>query len=400
MSADLESHLRAAMRDETVRVTAGPNLAGAVRERFRRHRRRRRAAVGAAVAVLVVVSSAGLTLARSGADTAEIRPARPSPATATAPVAVTTPVGTPTPVTVTTGAAGTAFPPSSGRDVGGVGVTWLPAGTSSAGPSAAALSPFTPGALAYRSNFQMMAGGRVGFVAVTAQWGNVPTLAAVEDDMRAAQPQRTFARTTVRGRSALLTRMDAKEEFSLVWIERDGLVLSVAAGTPASEDDMRRVAEELTVGSRPHVDPTVDRAVRAALAQVFTGGTSTERTLAAVENGEQLAPGLERYRAQHPGLARTLRVTVHGVAPRDAAHAVALISLTYTDPTMPLLGARGDSVPDRDRPAAYDALAVLVRTGEGWQVSRDTFCQLSLGVCPLATTRPSPAAAPSTSPPS
>ncbi|MCK9899675.1 hypothetical protein CC117_07055 [Parafrankia colletiae] len=398
MSADLEGHLRAAMRDETVQVAAGPNLAGAVRERFRRHRRRRRAAAGAAVAVLVVASSTGLTLARSGADTAEIRPARPSPATA--PVAVTTPVGAATPVTVTTGAAGTVFPPASGRDVGGVGVTWLPAGMSSAGPSAAALSPFTPGALAYRSDFQTMAGGRVGFVAVTAQWGNVPTLAAVEDDMRAAQPQRTFARTTVRGRSALLTRMDAKEEFSLVWIERDGLVLDVAAGTPVSEDDMRRVAEELTVGSRPRVDPSLDRAVRAAVAQVFTGGTSTGRTLAAVENGEELAPGLERHRAQHPGLARTLRVTVHEVAPRDATHAAASISLTYTDPTMPLFEVRGDSITDRGRPATYDALAVLVRTGKGWQVSRDTFCQLALGVCPLATNRPSPAAAPSTSHPS
>ncbi|WP_018639292.1 hypothetical protein [Parafrankia elaeagni] len=167
---------------------------------------------------------------------------------------------------MTTGAVGTVIPPASGRDVGGV--------------------------------------------AVTAQWGNVPTLAAVEDAIRSAQPQRTFARTTVGGRSALLTRMEAKEEFSLVWIERDGLALDVAAGTPVSEDDMRRVSEELTVGSRPRVDPTLDRAVRAAVAQVFTGGTPTGRTLAAVENGEELAPGLERHRAQHPGLARTLRV--HG----------------------------------------------------------------------------------------
>ncbi|KPM51100.1 hypothetical protein CcI49_10275 [Frankia sp. CcI49] len=369
MSIDLELGLREAMRGATEPLTAGPDLAQAARERFRRRRRNRRAVLGAAMAVLVAVFSTGLVVARSGSDAVEIRPAGPSPAvTSPSPAPITDPLGL-----------------LSTRDVGGVDITWLPAGVV---PGRGARSGWgEKQARTSRFDYPGAVDGQRGFVAVTTEWNPELTFDEVEIRMRAQQ--RRFERVTVRGRPALLThqndpalltQLDVKEVFSLVWIEQDGLCLEVAARAPATESDIRRVADGLVVGSPPRTDPADDRAIRAVVAQAFSTTTPPDRVLAAVENGADLASGLALYRSQHPGLARTLRVAVNVV---DAVvmvpgRAGATITLTFTDPTVRMPDALGGP----EGPTTRDTMVMLVRTGKGWQVGRDSFCALLQGVCP------------------
>ncbi|CUU55296.1 hypothetical protein Ga0074812_104377 [Parafrankia irregularis] len=359
MSIDLETGLREAMRGATEPLTAGPDLAQAARERFRRRRRNRRAIFGAAMAVLVTVFSTGITLARSGSDTIEIRPAGPSPAASPSPVTTADPLGL-----------------LSSRDVGGVDITWLPAGMI---PGRGARWGFGEvQARMSRFEFSSAVDGHRGFISVTTEWNAELTLD--EAAARARTEQRRFEPATVRGRPALFTYTDAAEIFSLVWIEQDGLFLEVTASAPATENDIRRVADGLVVGSPPRTDPADDRAVRAVVTQAFSATTPPDRMLAAVENGADLASGLALYRSQHPGLARTLRVEVVGV---DAvitgdSRGLASIKLTFTDPTVQM----PDTLGGPEGPTTRDAMVTLVRTGKGWQVSRDSFCGLLRGVCP------------------
>ncbi|OHV46081.1 hypothetical protein BBK14_09290 [Parafrankia soli] len=274
MTIDVERDLRAAMRAVTAEVTARPDTTRLVRERFRLRRRRRRVALAAAVAVLVVAIPTGLGLARSDSDTVEVRPARPSP--------TASPAAGPT--SAPTAGPGSGLGP--GRDVGGVGITWIPAEmTFEEDTSGAGTGEPTPDIATYWSSFNAMMGKQMAFVMVTVSWGPVPTLDAVESSMR-VQPERTVARTTVRGRPAVFTRMDPKREFALVWAEQDGLLIEVAAGTPLTEDELRRVAEGLVVGARPTLDPKTEQAVREAVTQAYAMDGPADRALAAIENGQ------------------------------------------------------------------------------------------------------------------
>ncbi|EIV91708.1 hypothetical protein [Frankia sp. QA3] len=372
-----ERELRDAMLAATAQVVAGPDTAAAVRARFRRRRRARRAVAAAVAAVIVVAVPSGLVLARPDGDPVEVRPARPAPSAgpgsgpAVGPVSSAGPTIGPMPPATPNAGSGRA-------DAGGVGVTWLPAGVTFDSAEVGA-SQNTRGALRYRADYVGMSGGRRSFISVEAQWGTTPTLAAVEATRRAAQPQRTFTPTTVRGQPALFTRMAAKDEFSLIWIERDGLLLEVAGGAPVTTDDVRRVAVGLVpAGPRPATRPAVEQAIRQALTRAFAAGVDPDTALAAIEDGRSLAATRARYLASHPGLARTLRVDVHAVAARDATHAVATITLTFDDPT--LIGP----APDRGDPAgtrSYDAGVTVVRTAAGWQVSRNSYCGLAVEAC-------------------
>ncbi len=365
-SSDVERELRDAMLVATAQITAGPDTVAAVRGRFRRRRRTRRAVAAAVAAVIVVAVPSGLVLARPDGDPVEVRPARPAPSAGPSAGAAVQPGPSPT-AAVEPGRA----------DSGGVAVSWLPARVAFDSASVGT-SQFTRGAIAYRSDFAGRAGDWSAFVDVTAQWGPTPSLAEVETYERAVQPQRTFSPTTVRGHPALLTRMTPKAEFSLIWIERDGLLLEVGGGTPVTEDDVRRIAEGLVVGARPSTDPAVDRAARQALTRAFAAGVDPAMALAAIEADRPLADSRARYLARHPGVARTLRVDVHAVAARDATHAVATFTVTFTDPTLSL------PTPDRGVPdgvRSYDLGGTVVRTAQGWQVSRDTYCQLAAEVC-------------------
>ncbi|ABW16164.1 hypothetical protein Franean1_6830 [Parafrankia sp. EAN1pec] len=102
--------------------------------------------------------------------------------------------------------------------------------------------------------------------------------------------------------------MDPKQELALVWAERDGVLLEIAAGTPVTEDELRRVAEGLEVGARPTLDPNTERAVRETVMRAFATDGPADRALAAIEGGSALAEGRLRYPARFPGLASTLRV--------------------------------------------------------------------------------------------
>ncbi|MCK9927716.1 hypothetical protein MXD62_11135 [Frankia sp. Mgl5] len=369
MTIDVERDLRAALRAVTAEVTARPDTVRLVRERFRLRRRRRRAALAAAVAVLVVAIPTGLGLARSDSDTVEVRPARPSP--------TASPAAGPT--SAPTAGPGSGLGP--GRDVGGVGITWIPAGmTFEEDASGAGTGEPTPDTTAYSSSFNAMMGEQMAFVMVTVSWGPVPTLDAVESSMRGVQPARTFARTTVRGRPAVFTRMDPKGEFALVWAEQDGLLIEVAAGTPLTEDELRRVADGLVVGARPTLDPRTEQAVREAVTRAYTMDGPADRALAAVENGPGLAETRSRFLANHPGFAHTLRVTVQDVVLRDPEHAVASFTLNFTDPTIlrPFTG-------QWDEPRSYSTSGKVIHTAGGWKVSRASYCMTILDDCPIET---------------
>lgn len=220
-----------------------------------------------------------------------------------------------------------------------------------------------------------MMGKQMAFVMVTVSWGPVPTLDAVESSMR-VQPERTFARTTVRGRPAVFTRMDPKREFALVWAEQDGLLIEVAAGTPLTEDELRRVAEGLVVGARPTLDPKTEQAVREAVTRAYAMDGPADRALAAIENGPGLAETRSRFLANHPGLAHTLRVTVQDVVLRDPEHAVASFTLNFTDPTIlrPFTG-------QWDEPRSYSTSGKVIHTAGGWKVSRASYCMTILDDC-------------------
>ncbi|WP_026239522.1 hypothetical protein [Parafrankia discariae] len=381
MTIDVERELRAALRAVTAEVTARPDTTRLVRERFRLRRRRRRAALAAAVAVLAVAIPTGLGLARSDSDTVEVRPARPAP-TAGPPSAPTTS----SPTAAPTGPAGPGSGLGHDREVGGVSVTWLPAGMVLAeDPSfGAGSSDLIPDTIAYRADYFSTSGSPRAFVDVTVTWGPAPSLDTVESRMRGAQPRRTFTRTTVRGRPALFTRMDPEQELALVWAEQGGPLLEVGGGTPTTEDELRRVAEGLDVGVRPTLDPDTERAVRETVTRAFATSGPADRALGAVEGGSALAEDRLRYLARFPGLASTLRVTVHDVALPEPEHAVATFTLTFTDPAVPL------SIAGRpDGPRSYSTAAWFIHTADGWKLSRGT-CTIILTVCPIGAAGAAP----------
>lgn len=359
MTVELEQDLRDAMVAATSTMVARPDLTTSVRTRFRRHRRNRRLAATAFVVVAAIAVPGSLLLTPTDSGMTQLTPARPTPTSGS--------TNTPSP---------TPSPESSlgpGRTVGGVDITWLPAGLA-LDQSVVQGSQTTRGALAYRSSFRHETRTSGSFLDVDVQWGPTPSLDAVQATMAVDQSMRTFARTTVRGHQALFTQVTGKGESAFVWVQRPGLLLSVGWGPPVTENDARRVADGLVVRAQPPIaDPVAAAAIRAAFGQAFTAGVPARRALAAVENGLVLTSVRARFLAAHPGLARTLRVTVRAVIERDASHATAGFTLTYADPTVPTSPLEPPAANGRQ---TFTTSGQAVRTAVGWQVSRTTYCQI------------------------
>jgi hypothetical protein len=379
-TSDLERALRGALLSASSGVTARPDLTDAVRASHRRRRRQRRAVAAVTLAVAVVVTPAGVLLARTDTDRANLVPTAPTPtaAAATAPGPTAVPTATrPTP------AAGT-----SGPVIGGLTVTWLPTGMEPLETSVRTVDDRL-GAVAYYGSFHAMVGGRSSFVSLTAEWGPARGLDDVEAALRAVQPSRTFSQTTVRGHPALFSNLADKEEFGLYWVERDGLLIDLVGGTPATVADLRRVADGLVVGDGPPtVNPAVEAAVRSAAAQVFTAGVPAATALAAVDTadtagtvagGDSLIVAREQYLLEHPGLARTLAVTVRTVAPRDENHVDIALVVSFTDPSVWL--PPSDLSTAQGQPRSINIGGEAVRTPSGWKLTRDIYCMRVYRFC-------------------
>jgi cysteine sulfinate desulfinase/cysteine desulfurase-like protein len=82
--------------------------------------------------------------------------------------------------------------------------------------------------------------------------------------------------------------------------------------------------------SRPNAQD--EASIRQAFADAYSGGSPDATVLAAVENGQALAPVLAEFKQKEPQTARTVRVVVHRVEFNDASHANVTYSLTFERP--------------------------------------------------------------------
>jgi hypothetical protein len=274
----------------------------------------------------------------------------------------------------------------AGRSVDGVEVTWLPPDLLAGDPNPYATSdapiipsPYARGASVHRLSVSSVIHGQVGFVDVDVQRGPVPTLDAAQNAVGAMQPGRTFARSSVRGHEALVTRMNDKNEFSLVWAESDDLLLAVTAGSPVTDQDLRAVAAGLRVGAAPApADPAPAHAIGTAVRQAFTGGATAADLVTAVEGGAGLATVPGQLAVSYPGLVATARVGMLDVEVTGASTAVAVFTLTFDEPKLTggFIYTTADAAGTGGVLQHQDMSVRAVRMGLGWRVSRDGYCQI------------------------
>ncbi|OHV31352.1 MULTISPECIES: hypothetical protein [Pseudofrankia] len=352
-----------ALHAATAGISARGGLADATRHRYRR-RRARLTAAAAALMVVVLVVPAGLLLRTHGG--ARVVPVTTPPATASA-----QPGGVPTAVPPT------PAPGVSGPVVGAVTVAWLPAGLPLVGTSTGTgvtVNDTRPGVRAYRADFSAMIDGRVGFVAVRAEWGPTGSLDDVATRARASGSGfDSYSEATVRGHPAIQRGNASKQEFGFTWIERDGLVLSVDGGTPITLDEVRHVAEALVVDTGPPAaTPELDAAIQAAASRALRAGVPAVEAIGAVDTAD--APALVAARlsfaARYPGFARTASVRLLATAPRAADRVDIVLTVTFTDPRLSRF-VPGTSGGTASRTFPGEA----VRTPTGWKVTEATYCQ-------------------------
>ncbi len=122
--------------------------------------------------------------------------------------------------------------------------------------------------------------------------------------------------------------------YYLQWVEQPGLTVTISATFGATASDAQRMATGLVVhAGQPSRPSTQDEAlIRQAFADAFTGGTPDATVLAAVENGQSLAPVLAEFKRREPQTARTVRIAVDRVLFSDASHADVTYSLTFERP--------------------------------------------------------------------
>lgn len=360
-----------ALHAGTAGIRADGGLADATRLRYRRRRRSRLTVGAAALLVVALLVPAGLLL-RTGGGT-DVVSASTRPVTASA-----LPAGVPTAVPPT------PAPGVSGPVIGGVTIAWLPAGMTRRGSSVgtgAYAADTRIGVRSYRADFTVETGGQYGFISVQAEWGPTGSL----DDV-AARAQvggssfKSSSRTTVRGHPAVQGGNSAKAEFGFTWIERDGLVLTVAGGTPVTLDETRHVAEALVVDTGPPSSaPALDAAIQTAAGQALRAGVSPAEAIRAVDTTDAgaLVTARESFATHYPGFARTASVRLVASATQSADRVDVELSITFTDPRLAMFypGSSGAAVT-----RAFPGEAVRAPTG--WKITEYTYCQAVMMICP------------------
>jgi hypothetical protein len=129
------------------------------------------------------------------------------------------------------------------------------------------------------------------------------------------------------------------------------LVATAAALVPA------QVAAAAGAGSRTILPPRTKAAISAAYARAFTGGQDPAYSLAAVEDGPELASTLAEAIHNFPQATRTAKVTVGNIFLREPRQAGLRFHITYQG---------GADFGERDGTA-------VISNGR-WKVSRATYC--------------------------
>jgi hypothetical protein len=107
--------------------------------------------------------------------------------------------------------------------------------------------------------------------------------------------------------------------------------VTISATFGATVSEAQRMAAGLIVHpGEPGLPSAQDEIlVRRAFAHAYTGGTPDAIVLAAIENGQSLAPVLADFKRQQPQMASAVRLVVDRVQFSDASHANVTYSLTF-----------------------------------------------------------------------
>ncbi len=358
-----------AIRATFTRAAAGlrpaPGTAERVRRRHRRHRRWQAAGVSA------------LTAAAVGVGVLVVAPRSNQGATQLTPAGATTSSPTPGP--------GPAL--GAGRTLGGVELTYLPAGMSLAGSGEQAYGQ--PAVVEYSSTFRGPQKPHPHELTVGVSWGpNSMTL----DQSEAALRKFRFSMTpvTIRGHSAWLSVLPAQSGLMLTWIEQPGLQVDLrllgiegsgANGFAAARDAAEHVAAGMVVRGRPILATSpAEGVIRNAFADAFNAGVPPARALAAIQDGPKIGAGRERYLERWPGLARSRQVTVNLVVPLDPTHALVGFTENFQEPG--LAAQWPDQITTMaDGRQTLGGSGQAVWTGGRWKVSQLTYCAAPPGVC-------------------
>jgi hypothetical protein len=361
-------------------ATAPAELTATVRARVRRARAQARAALAGAV-VLVLAAAVGLPFLQAAGEP-----------TRDAGLAVVVP----------------AEASGSGRPVtphawGGVTITWLPAGmTPGTDTAGRGLNPDENDPAVQQPLGSLLDQGS-GDTFVSAFTGAALDSAAVLVDWKPAtfvtdlvagrvSGQGSWKGVTrqdsVGGRPASLVTVDLRASAAggywathgpryallLTWVTPAYTVVGVELGgnTPPDSAVAHRIAAGLVVGHEeppsPYApDPETAAAVTAAFRTALTAGVPDTGWASAVQDGEALTRVRDEILAIHPGVAGTLTVSVTHLVRANATTVRADLALTWQDPNLIGSAAPGDG-------QTFSVTGTAVRTAQGWQLSRATYC--------------------------
>ena len=347
------------MSRATERLVVDPKAGARVIERYQRRHRRRFVAVGV-IAAVGIAAAVGIPLAAGnsgGSDINRIVPAGPS-----------------------------SPPPSPAHQprasVSGIDVTYLPEGLS---PS----SNLTLNAMVKENGHPSVSQY---YQAANVNPANADTLnmsIAVQrgytanlETFASASMGSTQSWTTVRGHRALLQTFsgsDSSSSYELTWVESPQLTLTIFSSGKLTLADVYRVANGLIVHPETPLpaDPTAaTAAIRQTVQLAFSSSVSLGAKLAAIENGQQLAPAIAEFTRKNPELARTIHADGVNVTFVGADQAVASVSLTYKQ-ELPN-GQVSDAQP-------VSADVTVDHTKGRWLVAKSSYCnELSIAVPGLA----------------
>ena len=324
MPSDIGIQLADAVDD----LHAPHGLAGAIIATSRSHRRRRVVAAGVMLAAAVV--AAVVVPIATGGHSPDVNRVVPI-----------------------------ASEPPALASVNGVDVTWLPDGFR--------VLPFNPNegtyfsafeGLAISRNFEQTSSTRLR-MAVGVQRGTELNLDQLRHDQ--VSPGGAITTVTVRGHQGVLVGPASQQpgEYLLYWVEQPRLSIGIEGQTLS---DVMGVAKGLFVHSAPA--PAGDPAaavslIRNAFRQAYTGSEQPATKLAAIEDGERLAPVLSQLTQQLPDTVRTTTVATAEVAFMDARQALVQYTLTFHY---------------QGGPVSETGSGTAVLDNGVWKVSEATYC--------------------------